>query len=56
MSEYPSEEYRRSKWFDYQLENDPRFLERIERARRSLRSGKGVRLEDVEKPKAARRR
>lgn len=34
-------------WFDYQLENDPRFLERIERARKSLRSGKGVRLEDV---------
>lgn len=29
------------------LENDPRFLERIERARKSLRRGKGVRLEDV---------
>ncbi|MEX0716279.1 MAG: type II toxin-antitoxin system Phd/YefM family antitoxin [Planctomycetaceae bacterium] len=43
-------------WFDYRLENDPRFLERIERARRSLRSGQGVRLEDVDKPKAARRR
>jgi prevent-host-death family protein len=34
-------------WFDYQLENDPRFLERIERARQSLRVGKGVRLEDA---------
>jgi len=34
-------------WFDYQLENDPRFLERIERARRSLRNGRGVKLEDV---------
>jgi len=34
-------------WLDYRLENDPRFLERIERARQSLRSGKGVRLEDV---------
>ncbi len=34
-------------WFDYQLENDPRFLKRIERARASLRSGQGVKLEDV---------
>jgi prevent-host-death family protein len=32
-------------WFDYQLENDPRFLERIESARQSLRRGKGTRLE-----------
>lgn len=36
-------------WFEYQLENDPRFLDRIECARRSLRGGLGVRLEDVEK-------
>ncbi len=35
-------------WFDYRLENDPRFLERIESARKSLRSGRGVRLEDVD--------
>jgi len=34
-------------WFDYQLENDPRFLERVERARASLKAGKGVRLEDI---------
>ena len=34
-------------WFDYRLENDPRFLQRIESARRSLRAGKGIRLEDV---------
>ena len=34
-------------WFDYQLENDPRFLRRIERARASLRAGRGVRLEDA---------
>jgi prevent-host-death family protein len=34
-------------WFDYRLENDPRFLKRIEAARRSLRAGKGVRLEDA---------
>ena len=35
-------------WFDYRLENDPRFLLRVERARRSLRAGKGVRIEDIE--------
>ena len=35
-------------WFDYRLENDPRFLTRIERARRSLRAGRGVRIEDLE--------
>lgn len=35
-------------WFDYRLENDPRFLRRIEQARDSLRAGRGVRLEDIE--------
>ena len=34
-------------WFEYQLENDPRFLARIESARQSLRQGRGVRLEDL---------
>lgn len=34
-------------WFDYRLENDPRFLQRVESAKRSLRSGKGVRFEDL---------
>lgn len=34
-------------WFDYRLENDPRFLNRIAAARASLRAGRGVRLEDV---------
>jgi prevent-host-death family protein len=34
-------------WFDYRLENDPRFLKRIESARKSLRVGKGIRLEDA---------
>jgi len=34
-------------WFDYQLENDPRFLERVAQARQSLRDGRGVTLEDV---------
>jgi prevent-host-death family protein len=35
-------------WFDYRLENDPRFLQRIRQARSSLRSGRGIRLEDVD--------
>jgi prevent-host-death family protein len=35
-------------WFDYRFERDPRFLGRIERARRSLRAGRGAKLEDVE--------
>ena len=35
-------------WFDYRLENDPRFLARIEKARASLRTGRGVRLEDLQ--------
>ena len=35
-------------WFDYRLENDPRFLQRVESARRSLQAGRGMRLEDVE--------
>ena len=35
-------------WFEYRLENDPRFLRRIEQARSSLQAGRGVRLEDVE--------
>ena len=34
-------------WFDYRLENDPRFLGRVERARKSIAQGRGVRLEDV---------
>jgi hypothetical protein len=34
-------------WFDYCLENDPRFLKRIAAARDSLRAGKGVALKDV---------
>ena len=35
-------------WFEYRLENDPRFLRRIEQARGSLQAGRGLRLEDVE--------
>jgi prevent-host-death family protein len=36
-------------WFDYRLENDPRFLERIAKARASLRAGRGIRIEDVKR-------
>jgi prevent-host-death family protein len=35
-------------WFDYRLENDPRFLARIAAARASLRAGRGVRLEELD--------
>lgn len=34
-------------WFDYRLENDPRFLKRVEAARRSLRAGRGIKLEEL---------
>ena len=33
-------------WFDYRLEHHPEFLRRVAEARESLRSGRGVRLED----------
>jgi prevent-host-death family protein len=36
-------------WFEYRLERDPRFLERVEKARESIRLGRGVRLERVPK-------
>jgi len=35
-------------WFDYRLEHDPRFLQRIEAARRNIRAGHGIKLEDIE--------
>ena len=34
-------------WFEYRLENDPRFLRRVDKARKSIRAGRGIRLEDV---------
>ena len=34
-------------WFDYRLEHDPRFVRRIEAARKSLQRGGGVRFADV---------
>jgi len=35
-------------WFDYRLEQDHAFLKRIEVARRQIRDGKGLRIEDIE--------
>jgi hypothetical protein len=34
-------------WFEYRLETDPRFLERVAAARQSLRAGRGIPLEEV---------
>lgn len=34
-------------WFEYRLQNDPRFLKRIEAARQSLQEGKGTPLEEL---------
>lgn len=36
-------------WFEYRLQNDARFLSRVEAARRSLKAGLGIRIEDLEK-------
>src|SRR2546422_5197519 len=40
-------------WFDYRLENDPRFLNRIAAARASLRAGRGIRFEELEEEATA---
>ena len=34
-------------WFEYRLEHDPCFLQRVSEARAALAMGKGVRLEAV---------
>ncbi|MBM4329777.1 MAG: prevent-host-death protein [Deltaproteobacteria bacterium] len=34
-------------WFDYRLEHAPRFLARVELARQSICSGRGIKLEDI---------
>ena len=34
-------------WLDFRLENDPRFLKRIEKARDTIKAGKGIRLENI---------
>jgi hypothetical protein len=48
VKEVPLRQAREKDWFEYRLENDPRFLRRIEQTRDSLRAGRGVRLEDAE--------
>jgi len=37
-------------WFDYRLEHDPPFHDRITAARASIQAGRGVRLEDLATP------
>ena len=34
-------------WFDFRLENDPRFLKKIEASRGSIRAGRGISWEEV---------
>lgn len=34
-------------WFDYRLEHDPHFPQRVEPARASLRAGQRVKLENI---------
>lgn len=34
-------------WFEYRLEHHPDFLRQVEQARAAIRTGRGVRLEDV---------
>jgi len=36
-------------WFEFRLMSDPRFVKRIQKARESLKAGRGRRLEDVRK-------
>ena len=36
-------------WFDFQLENDPRFLKKIEESRASIRAGEGISWEQVKR-------
>ncbi len=36
-------------WFDFRLERDPRFQQRIARARADIAAGRGVRLEAVDR-------
>jgi prevent-host-death family protein len=34
-------------WLDYRLENHPEFLKKLAAARRVLRAGKGIKIEDL---------
>jgi prevent-host-death family protein len=42
-------------WFEYRLETDPRFLQRVAAARQSLRAGRGSTLEEVSAAESQRR-
>src|SRR5712692_732826 len=43
-------------WFDYRLENDPRFLQRIAQAREDVRAGRTVTSDQLRDALAARSR
>lgn len=43
-------------WFDYRLENDPRFLQRIAQAREDVRAGRTVTSDQLRDGLAARSR
>jgi hypothetical protein len=50
-------------WFDFQLENDPRFLKKIQESRASIQAGQGIPWERVKqeddgrtKPSSRRRK
>ena len=34
-------------WFEFRVENDPRFLQRVASARQILREGNGIRIDDL---------
>jgi prevent-host-death family protein len=34
-------------WLDYRIENDPRFLARVQQARESIRKGHGTQIEEL---------
>jgi prevent-host-death family protein len=34
-------------WFEFRLENDARFLERVAQARERIRAGRGIKLEEI---------
>lgn len=36
-------------WFEYKLVHDPRFKKRIAQAEESLRAGKGIKIEDLQR-------
>jgi prevent-host-death family protein len=43
-------------WFEFKLMNDPRFLQRIERARASIRAGRGISWDQIQEEEVANER